>query len=170
MRERCEMSFNEKKYFAYAYLGPALVCYVNWAVKDAVKRKYRTLYFITRDGIFLQQIADAIIKARGLSLKTKLIYGSRKAWRIPRTDEEITANFTSVMGTLGGIRNFDEFVNVSMLPCEELIDLVPALKPFKDYDFSETTIRQAASAALLKSDRYVARLHETQKNQIRGLP
>lgn len=158
-----KMVFNDKKYFAYAFLGPALVCYINWTIKDAIKRKYKTLYFITRDGILLQEIADTIIKARGLPLKTKLIYGSRKAWRIPRTDDEITDNFTPILGTLGGVRTFKEFVKVSTLTADELLGFVPDLVSFKDEDFTSASVRQAASTMLLDAEAYLSRMRETQQ-------
>ena len=44
--------------FAYCYAALYLVPYVVHAVSHAVKQGYRTLYFISRDGHYLKQIAD----------------------------------------------------------------------------------------------------------------
>ena len=43
----------------------------------------KTLYFVARDGYVLKEIADTIIQKQNYNLKTKYIYGSRKAWRLP---------------------------------------------------------------------------------------
>lgn len=150
-----ESEFNEAKYFSYAYLGPSFVCYVNWSIKDALRRGYKTLYFITRDGILLKQIADLLISKRKLNLKTKLIYGSRKAWRIALSDEEIVLNFTSIYGGLGAIKTFEQFSKASLLSPSELLETVPEIHRFKDQNFSLSTVRTAASSVLLNSDTYL---------------
>jgi len=63
--------------------GIVLYPYIDWLLKDAVKRSVDSLYFIARDGFILKEIADVIIAKRKYPIKTKYIYGSRAAWRIP---------------------------------------------------------------------------------------
>ena len=75
---------NQDKYnFGASFSGPILYNYVSEVIDTALDRGYKTLYFIARDGYIPKLIADIIIKAKNLPLKTKYIYGSRLAWRIP---------------------------------------------------------------------------------------
>ena len=76
------------------------------AVSHAVKQGYRTLYFISRDGHYLKQIADEVIASKGYSIRTKYIYGSRKAWRIPSFIDHVDEEFFSEYGSLMGIQSF----------------------------------------------------------------
>ena len=69
--------------FASSFAGPILYEYVSWLINQSDAKGFKTLYFIARDGFVLQKIADVIIANKNLDLKTKYIYGSRKAWRIP---------------------------------------------------------------------------------------
>ncbi len=61
----------EIKYYNYAYIGESFVSYINWTIKDAIKRVYETIYFISRDGYLLKKIADKIIQICGYNVKTK---------------------------------------------------------------------------------------------------
>lgn len=63
--------------------GPILYGYVLWVLDMALERNIETLYFIARDGYVLKTIADIIISERQLEIKTKYLYGSRMAWRMP---------------------------------------------------------------------------------------
>lgn len=63
--------------------GPILYNYVIWILEQAISSNIKTLYFIARDGYVTKLIADIIIQKEKLDIKTKYIYGSRKAWRIP---------------------------------------------------------------------------------------
>lgn len=68
--------------------GMLLYPYVEWVIHNSLKQSFNMLYFIARDGFILKKIADIIISANGLDMKTKYIYGSRKAWRIQNECEE----------------------------------------------------------------------------------
>lgn len=128
----CNNNEFEKKYYSYAYVGSAFVPYVHWAIKDALKRGYKTLYFISRDGHFLKQIADKIIEQRKYNIKTKYIYGSRKAWRLPsyitKVDDETFSNF----GNFVSMDSFDDLVKASLLSENELLELFPEFESLRD--------------------------------------
>lgn len=162
MLDRSTFTFQDRRYFAYAYAGPALVFYVHWALKDALKRGYKTLYFVTRDGILLKDIADQIIAARGLSLKTKLLYGSRRVWRAMASDEEIKRDFATFYGRLGGITRFAQFAEAAGLTEDHLLATVPALRPLKDSSFSDKDVRRTASDLLLASPDYLRTLRDSE--------
>ena len=77
---------NDVYNFACSFAGPILYGYVDWVISQALELNVDTLYFIARDGFVLKEIADVVISYRKLELKTRYIYGSRKAWRIPQKD------------------------------------------------------------------------------------
>ncbi len=98
---------NQKKSGIYnlgcSFVGPILYGYVDWILKEALRNNTKTLHFIARDGYVLKEIADVIIEEKGLDLKTKYIYGSRKAWRIPTEsnyDEYIRCFFSEYTSRL----------------------------------------------------------------------
>ena len=62
----------DKETFAYKYASLYFVPYVHWAVHDALKRGYKTLYFISRDGYYLKLMADAVIESKGSSAAHKV--------------------------------------------------------------------------------------------------
>lgn len=62
--------------------GFLLYPYIFWVVCSSMERDYHRLYFVGRDGFILKKIADEIISVYHYNLKTKYLYGSRKAWRV----------------------------------------------------------------------------------------
>lgn len=78
---------NEKFDLGVSMGGVVLYPYINWIVEQSVKRGINRLYFVMRDGFVLKQMCDVLIKQKGLSINTKLIYGSREAWRAPSINE-----------------------------------------------------------------------------------
>ena len=121
----------DQKYYAYAYAGSALVPYVHWSILDALQRGYETLYFISRDGHFLKQIADQIIATRNYPIKTDFIYGSRQAWRIPSYIDELDSEMFGPFGNFVGMDSFDDLVKASWLEEEELLALFPQFAALK---------------------------------------
>lgn len=69
-------------------VGPLFYPYVLWVLDSALANGIHTLFFVARDGYLLKLIADNIISFRRLPIKTKYIYGSRKAWRLPSVTED----------------------------------------------------------------------------------
>lgn len=67
--------------------GILLFSYVNWILNSCCTKNINRLYFIARDGYVLKQIADDVIRRKGMDLKTYYIYGSRRAWRMPSFSE-----------------------------------------------------------------------------------
>ena len=104
-------SINEKDYFCYAHVSGYMVPYVAWCIRDAIDRGIETLYFVSRDGHFLKEIADAYISLKKLNIKTKYFYGSRRAWRVPAMIESIDDEFFSNFGNLVGVDNYDKLIS-----------------------------------------------------------
>jgi predicted HAD superfamily hydrolase len=81
---RLNKNNNQEKYdFGASFAAPVLYNYINWILDNTIKKEFKTLHFIARDGYIPKIVADMIIKKRGLNINTKYIYGSRLAWRIP---------------------------------------------------------------------------------------
>lgn len=116
---------NYKEQFAYSFLPLWFVSYVSWAVYDALEKGYETLYFISRDGYQLKRIADAIIKERNLNIKTKYIYGSRRAWRIPSYVDDIDVGFWGGYGNFVGVNTFDKLLRAIDMDKETFLELFP---------------------------------------------
>lgn len=153
------MTFDNLAYYSYAYIGLYFVPYVNWVLKDAIRRGYKSVYFISRDGHYLKKIADVLIQERNYPIKSRFLYGSRRAWRVPSLIHEVDDASFSNFGLFGSLETFDQWVLASELSEAEVLELVPALETYRN-----TKISPAAAETLrglfANSSRYKARLLE----------
>lgn len=117
--------------YAYKYVSLYFVPYVSWIIKDAIKKGFECLYFISRDGYHLKRIADKIIEIKGLSLKTKYIYGSRKAWRIPSFVDDVDQDFFSTYGNFASAQNFQKLLRGLAMNEKEFSEIFPVLSYLK---------------------------------------
>lgn len=135
-RWRCineaEMTFNGHMYYNYAYIGSAFVPYVYWSLTHAIKQGYDAVYFISRDGYFLKQIADVLIEKLNLNIKSKFIYASRKVWRVPSFINEIDPASFTPFGMFSNMSNFGEMVSASQLNEQELLEILPELENYRN--------------------------------------
>lgn len=130
-------NFYEKDVFAFSFVSLCFVPYINWVLRDAVKRGYETLYFLSRDGYQLQRIADKIIEIKNLPLKTKYIYGSRRAWRIPSYIDDIDVGFWGGYGNFVKITSKDKLLKALDLNEDEFAELFPMLKDITDEEIQQ---------------------------------
>lgn len=65
---------------ANSVVGPVLVSYVAWILRQAGIDGVKTLQFVSRDGYMLKKIADILIRHWNLPLTTGYLLGSRRAW------------------------------------------------------------------------------------------
>ena len=121
-----------KELFAYSYASLYIVPYVAWTVKDAIKRGIKTLYFISRDGYHLKRVADAIIEVKGYNIKTKYIYGSRRAWRIPSFVTEIDDEFFTPFGNIANIKSFSSLLKAVDMSEKDFVEMFPELAHLKE--------------------------------------
>lgn len=155
-----EMYFNASAYFAYAYVGSILVPYVDWAVHDAIRRGYETVYFISRDGYYLKQIADVIIEKNNLDIKSEFIYGSRKAWRVPSFIDEIDPASFTPFGMFSNLDTFEDLVKASQLDEQELLTLIPDLEGYRNEPTLRGEIAVGIRQLFKQSEAYQERLLE----------
>lgn len=79
-------------------LGPTLLAFVSWVLKQAQETGKRRLYFLARDGWLMYRMAQTLCEVQSLSAKTfsgktgsekqyslecRYLYASRYAWRLP---------------------------------------------------------------------------------------
>lgn len=153
-----ETEFDKAAYYAYSYIGTAFVPYINWVLKDAIKRGYETVYFISRDGYYMKQIADALIETAGLSIKAEFIYGSRKAWRVPSFIEEVDPASFTPFGMFASMESFDDLVASSQLTEEELLSIIPEIEGYRDEPTLKGDVAVGIRDLFNKSDKYKERL------------
>lgn len=101
--------------------GPILTGYVSWLIEDCIENNIDRLYFVARDGYVLKLIADKIIEKKHLSISTKYIYGSRKAWRFPSVDE----SFSSFSEVFKNSKTMEEVLETIGMTFEELFSFLP---------------------------------------------
>jgi len=122
---------SESDIFAYKYVSLYLVPYISWVLKDAVKKGFETLYFISRDGYHLKRIADTMIDVKGYDIKTEYLYGSRKTWRIPSQVNELDEDFFTGHGNFAGVSNFKSLLKALEMDEEKFDELFPFLRDYK---------------------------------------
>ena len=98
--------------------------YVEWIIKKSIHKEIKRLYFVARDGYILKKIADIIINKCGYNIKTKYIYGSRSAWRIPVINKE---NFEEVLSlsNMSYIKNINNLGKILGLASSEIFPFIP---------------------------------------------
>lgn len=117
--------------FAYCYASLYWVPYIEWVINHAMERGIKSLYFISRDGFYLKQVADVLIHEHNLNIKTKYIYGSRKAWRIPSQIGNIEEDFFSEYGNFAGIKNYTQLLSAGDISDNEFQKMFPELGHIK---------------------------------------
>ena len=122
----------DKEKFVYSYVSLCFVPYIDWLLKDAKARGYETLYFVSRDGYHLKRIADEIIKMKNIDIKTKYIYASRRAWRIPSFVHDIDEGFWFSYGNFAGVTTYDKLLQAMSLSEEKFMELFPKLSYLKE--------------------------------------
>ena len=145
---------NIKDYYAYAHVSMYMVPYVSYAIKDALKNGIKTLYFISRDGYHLKRIADAIIRAKGIDMKTKYIYGSRRAWRVPSFVKEIDEEFFTNFGNFAQVQSYEHLLDATCLDEETFQKEFPELAYLKDVERIDQKTLDDIKIVLSNSDRY----------------
>ncbi|QTX05262.1 CDP-glycerol glycerophosphotransferase family protein [Agromyces archimandritae] len=147
MRERrVSGGLSDAELFAYRIAAPYLVPYVSWVLADAVRRGYRTLVFISRDGYHMRRVADAIIRERGLALDTGYLYGSRKAWRLASQVDGIDEDTFAPHGSFGGVRSWEGLLGAARASREELLGMFPEFARFDGAEFDGRTAGEIVEA------------------------
>jgi predicted HAD superfamily hydrolase len=66
---------------AASVAAPILLCYVSWLLEEAKRRGIAKLYFLSRDGQVLLEIAKILLKEHPNGISCEYLHGSRLAWQ-----------------------------------------------------------------------------------------
>lgn len=67
---------------AAGVISPFLVAYVSWVLQQAKRRNLASLYFVSRDGQIMLDVARTLAPRLGVDCDLRYLYGSRQAWHI----------------------------------------------------------------------------------------
>jgi predicted HAD superfamily hydrolase len=81
--------------------APLLVGYVLWVLRQAQTRKLRQLFFVSREGQVLLQLARILAPKVGVGVSLRYLYGSRQAWNQPALRELGTVAWNWILGKPG---------------------------------------------------------------------
>lgn len=124
----------KKEIFARNYAAFYFIPYVSWVLKDAVKRGYQRLYFISRDGYHLKRIADELIRKENYPIQTNYLYASRKTWRVPSFIDTIDDEFFSSFGDFAEIGSMEGFLKAAQLNETQFKAMFPEQKKYLKQD------------------------------------
>jgi hypothetical protein len=68
-------------------IAPLFLPYVRWVAFQAVQRKLKRLYFVSRDGLIFKRIYDILKRDQSAWPESRYLYGSRQAWCCVRAAE-----------------------------------------------------------------------------------
>lgn len=68
----------------YEISGPLYFLYLNWMLYRAERLRLDHIYFLARDGYYLQKAYELMRTAWGLPLESTYLYASRRLWNVPR--------------------------------------------------------------------------------------
>ena len=83
-------------------VGPTMVMYVLWMLKEAQNRGVKQLCFVSRDGYVPYLVCKKISKALGYEIKSVYMYGSRQSWFLPSLTEFNEASFDWIVDKYEG--------------------------------------------------------------------
>lgn len=74
---------------AAGVVAPILCSYVLWVLRQAQRLELERLYFVSRDGEILLEIARHLAPRLGISCELRYLHGGRQAWHLPALTEPI---------------------------------------------------------------------------------
>ncbi len=143
---------NKKEIFARNYVSFYFIPYISWVLRDAVKRGYRHLYFVARDGHHLKKIADILIG--GYPIQTSYLYASRKTWRIPSYVKEVDEEFFSAYGDFVEIGTVKGFLKAAQLSPEQFAEMFPEQAQYLEQEYLTTAEKCSLTEELRISAQY----------------
>lgn len=143
-----------KDYYAYGHISMYFLPYVSWVLQHALEHGTECLYFISRDGYQLKRIADRIIEKKKLPLRTKYIYGSRRAWRIPSLIQELDKEFFSNFGNFVHVSTYEKMLSALNLEENDFLRIFPNLAYLREAGELTKEIRDSLIITFSNSEPY----------------
>jgi FMN phosphatase YigB (HAD superfamily) len=108
---------------AAGVVAPTLVGYVLWILQQARKMGLKRLYFVSRDGQIILEIARKLIGKLDIDCELRYIYGSRLSWNLPALASLDTAQACKMLKKSSWL--LDTTSPLSIRNFWERIDIVP---------------------------------------------
>lgn len=136
---------------AAGVVAPTLVGYVLWVLQQAQIMGLKRLYFVSRDGQILLEIARRLVGKLNYACELRYIYGSRLSWNLPAVvslDQqqalEMLKRPSWILDGTSTLSIRDFLARVSIAP-EEIRDSLAAVG-FKEKDWSRILSKQEVQA------------------------
>ena len=133
--------------------APALVGFVLWLLRRADKLGLERLYFISRDGQVLLQIARQLVKATGLRCDLRYLYGSRQAWNLPAVHVGSEDELAWIWDTTDYLSVRSLLARLDLRPEQVAEELSAVGCPESDWDKTLGPAERRALGDLLQTDR-----------------
>ncbi|WP_169155574.1 HAD family hydrolase [Brasilonema bromeliae] len=136
---------------AAGVVAPTLVGYVLWILQQAQLMGLKRLYFVSRDGQVLLEIARRLVGKLNFSCELRYIYGSRLSWNLPAVVSldpqqalEMLKRPSWILDGTSTLSIRDFLARVSIAP-QEIRDSLAAIG-FKEEDWSRILSPQEVQA------------------------
>lgn len=83
----CVKNLNASE-FGYSFMGPVVLNYVLWIMKEAADKQCGKIFFCAREGHLLKQVYDAIAEHSGCHAESEYLYVSRRALSMAAIETE----------------------------------------------------------------------------------
>ena len=110
--------------------GPLLFSFVAWILGEAVRRGQRTLYFFSRDGEILLQIARELQERHAYPVECRYLYVSRRSLHLPAVTEIGDAERAWIFDG-ATLNNLEHFLTRLDITVAELHHRLPANSPIR---------------------------------------
>lgn len=142
--------FESWKKMASNIIAPLIVSYVMWILVTAKRKKIKDLYFVSRDGEVLLEIAKILKKSIYNEVKCHYIFGSRQAWNLPSiySLDKDNLNFLIVPGHSQNIYDILKKINIT----SEVIDNLELKNIIESYINNINSIKLDDIIDLLKNE------------------
>lgn len=131
--------------------GPLLYPYIFWMLEETQKLNLNRLYFVMRDGMVLKELFDIVAEHENLTIETKLIYGSREAWRVP----SITVNNPDINFMFKSQREINSIKKIALrfhVNQEKLLNFIPEKYKNRKRSFKTSEFEEVKNALINNPD------------------
>jgi len=113
--------------------GPLLFSFVAWTLREAAQRGIRTLYFFSRDGEILLQVAEALQHGAKNPITCRYLYVSRQSLHLPGVTNlgEIERKWILDNASYNGLRYLLARLDITV---DEFLALLPFGSPLRRLD------------------------------------
>ena len=112
--------------WGYEHVGPLILGFSSWLVRQILEEDLNHIYFLSRDGHFIQRVFDRIVRHAGdtaSGIQSHYLYASRRAFNLPAiesledSDLEFLVSGTSCLS----VREFLSRIDLSADEADKLI-------------------------------------------------